>query len=79
MGSRINLSGAAISHQLKDTSKYLPEKSQRRLKSDIDIVINEGKLGFNLLEESLYLLFASGFILIIFGIVSYPKGSRSNA
>ncbi|MEO9945428.1 hypothetical protein [Paraglaciecola sp.] len=73
MGSRISLSEGSLNHELKKTEQYLPEESQKRLIRDIDIVITEGKLGFNLLMETVFLLIASGGILIVSGIILYPR------
>ena len=68
MGSRINLANDALQYFIESNRESIPEKIVKPISGQIEIIVNEGKLGFSLLSSIAFKLFVAGIILIFAGM-----------
>ena len=78
MGSRINLANDALKSFIESNKESMPEKLVKSISGQVEIIVNEGRLGFSLLSSVALKLFLAGIVLIFAGIklrVTMPNKS----
>ena len=69
MGSRINLAEDRLEYEFSQLEKPLDDL----IVKSIETVIAEGRNGFKLLWDVLKLQLLAGFILVVVGVIFYPR------